>query len=153
MAAAAAPAALHFPPAFPFPPCYAPIPWTFRSNCRSISDIPRPRRSSASPMSPSARHGRPSIRCGTRAWTSTTSWGSIRSPGAASATSPNGRAGGSGWQSGSFKCRPRDRWIGWKRALFQLMLHLLSGRRLAFTGTSAARCSMKDATESPFNSK
>ena len=22
-----------------------------------------------------------------------------------------------GWQSGTFKCRPRDRWIGWKREL------------------------------------
>ena len=25
--------------------------------------------------------------------------------------------GVAGWQSGAFKCRPRDRWVGWKREL------------------------------------
>ena len=31
-----------------------------------------------------------------------------------------------GWQSGAFKCRPRDRWIGWKRELQFTRLHLIA---------------------------
>ena len=32
-----------------------------------------------------------------------------------------------GWQSGAFKCRPRDQWIGWKRELqFTRMHHRLT---------------------------
>ena len=28
-----------------------------------------------------------------------------------------------GWQSGAFKCRPRDQWIGWKRELQFTRMH------------------------------
>ena len=31
-----------------------------------------------------------------------------------------------GWQSGAFKCRPRDRWIGWKQKLLFACLHLIA---------------------------
>ena len=31
-----------------------------------------------------------------------------------------------GWQSGAFKCRPRDRWIGWKRELQFTRMHLIA---------------------------
>ena len=31
-----------------------------------------------------------------------------------------------GWQSGAFKCRPRDRWIGWKQKLLFTRLHLIA---------------------------
>ena len=31
-----------------------------------------------------------------------------------------------GWQSGAFKCRPRDRWIGWKQKLQFIRLHLIA---------------------------
>ena len=31
-----------------------------------------------------------------------------------------------GWQSGAFKCRPRDRWIGWKQELLFTRLHLIA---------------------------
>ena len=31
-----------------------------------------------------------------------------------------------GWQSGAFKCRPRDQWIGWKRELQFTRMHLIS---------------------------
>ena len=31
-----------------------------------------------------------------------------------------------GWQSGAFKCRPRDRWIGWRRAEQFSRLHLIA---------------------------
>ena len=30
------------------------------------------------------------------------------------------------WQSGAFKCRPRDRWIDWKRELLFTRLHLIA---------------------------
>ena len=30
------------------------------------------------------------------------------------------------WQSGAFKCRPRDRWIGWKQKLLFARLHLIA---------------------------
>ena len=30
------------------------------------------------------------------------------------------------WQSGAFKCRPRDRWIGWKQELLFTRLHLIA---------------------------
>ena len=31
-----------------------------------------------------------------------------------------------GWQSGAFKCRPRDQWIGWKRELQFTRMHLIA---------------------------
>ena len=31
-----------------------------------------------------------------------------------------------GWQSGAFKCGPRDRWVGWKRGIQFARLHLIS---------------------------
>ena len=31
-----------------------------------------------------------------------------------------------GWQPGAFKCRPRDRWIGWKKKLQFTRLHLIA---------------------------
>ena len=31
-----------------------------------------------------------------------------------------------GWQSGAFKCRPRDQWIGWKQKLLFTRLHLIA---------------------------
>ena len=31
-----------------------------------------------------------------------------------------------GWQSGAFKCRPRDQWIGWKRELQFTRMHLIT---------------------------
>ena len=36
------------------------------------------------------------------------------------------RVGLAGWQSGVFKCRPRDRWIGWKQKLLFTRLHLIA---------------------------
>ena len=34
--------------------------------------------------------------------------------------------GFAGWQSGAFKCRPRDRWIGWKQKLQFTRMHLIA---------------------------
>ena len=31
-----------------------------------------------------------------------------------------------GWQSGAFKCRSRDQWIGWKRELQFTRMHLIA---------------------------
>ena len=31
-----------------------------------------------------------------------------------------------GWQSGAFKCRPRDQWIGWKQKLQFTRMHLIA---------------------------
>ena len=31
-----------------------------------------------------------------------------------------------GWQSGAFKCRPRDRWVGWKQDIQFSRLHLIA---------------------------
>ena len=42
-----------------------------------------------------------------------------------------------GWQSGAFKCRPRDRWIGWKRELQFTRLHLIANNtRFLILGAS-----------------
>ena len=30
-----------------------------------------------------------------------------------------------GWQSGAFKCAPRDRWLGWHRSVQFRRLHLI----------------------------
>ena len=30
-----------------------------------------------------------------------------------------------GWQSGAFKCAPRDRWLGWRRSVQFRRLHLI----------------------------
>ena len=35
-----------------------------------------------------------------------------------------------GWQSGAFKCRPRDQWIGWKRELQFTRMHLIANNML-----------------------
>ena len=34
-----------------------------------------------------------------------------------------------GWQSGAFKCRPRDQWIGWKRELQFTRMHLIANNQ------------------------
>ena len=31
-----------------------------------------------------------------------------------------------GWQSGAFRCRPRDKWIGWKSELQFTRMHLIA---------------------------
>ncbi len=31
-----------------------------------------------------------------------------------------------GWQSGAFKCRPRDRWVGWKAPIQFQRLHVVA---------------------------
>ena len=36
------------------------------------------------------------------------------------------RVGLAGWQSGAFRCRPRDKWIGWKSELQFTRLHLIA---------------------------
>ena len=35
-----------------------------------------------------------------------------------------------GWQSGAFKCAPRDRWVGWHRSVQFRRLHLIGCRWL-----------------------
>ena len=62
-------------------------------------------------------------------WPNSIRWGSVGSPGAGCATWPNTRAGGLallGWQSGAFKCGPRDRWIGWRQNEQFPRLHLIA---------------------------
>ena len=55
-----------------------------------------------------------------------TRWGSADSPGAGYATLPNTSGLALlGWQSGAFKCRPRDRWIGWRQREQFHRLHLI----------------------------
>ena len=44
-----------------------------------------------------------------------------------------------GWQSGAFKCRPRDRWIGWKQKLLFTRLHLIANNT-RFLIASAPGC-------------
>ena len=40
------------------------------------------------------------------------------------------------WQTGTFKCRPRDQWIGWKQKLQFIRLHLIANNtRFVILGT------------------
>ena len=45
------------------------------------------------------------------------------------------RSVGIGWQSGAFKCRPRDRWIGWRpREQFPRLRLIANNTRLLVLG-------------------
>ena len=45
-----------------------------------------------------------------------------------------------GWQSGAFKCRPRDRWIGWKQEFLFTRMHLIANNtRFLILGAPHAR--------------
>ncbi len=43
------------------------------------------------------------------------------------------------WQSGAFKCRPRDRWVGWKARIQFQWLHLVVNHTRLLLGGRQAR--------------